>query len=273
MTKIRTDLLEAFAQMPTAQLDEMLQSELRKEDPEPEVVLGILKVLEEREADDPVLITPGVSDAWEKYKEKIAPPKKNTRKRVWFASVAAVAAVLCIVLMAIPRTVGAESVFDVLFRWTESVFEFLDPEHDESLPQLTDDFVTDIPGLQQLYEQVTELGVTEPVVPMWLPEGYELTELKVTPMPNGNKVVAKFEKDNGNVLISYRISSEIAIKFEKEDSTVEVFEVADVSHFIMDNGEKLSATWSANGAECSVVAKLEKEDLYEVIKSIYKKDL
>ena len=31
---------------------------------------------------------------------------------------------------------------------------------------------------QQLYNAVTELGITQPVVPMWLPDGFALTSLK-----------------------------------------------------------------------------------------------
>ena len=39
-------------------------------------------------------------------------------------------------------------------------------------------FETDHPGLQQIYDAVVEMGVTEPVVPMWVPEGYDLVEYK-----------------------------------------------------------------------------------------------
>ena len=122
-----------WAAMPTAQLDAILQEELRQENPKEEVVLGILQVLEEREADHPVTIHRHVSDAWDEYRRKTASPKKRCRAPLWFACAAA-AAMICIVIMAIPQTVEAEGIFDVLFRWTESVFEFFSPEHDATIP-------------------------------------------------------------------------------------------------------------------------------------------
>lgn len=273
MKESKTCLQKAFEEMSTAQLDEQLQQELQKEEPEAEVVLGIMRVLQDREADYPIVITREVCEAWEKYKEKTAPSKKKSRKRAWVVSVAAVAAVVCIVLMAIPRMVGAESVFDVLFRWTESVFEFFTPEQDATNPPVDYVFETDNLGLQQLYDEVTALGATDQIVPMWVPDGYELSELKVTPIPNGNKVHAKLEKDSRVMLVTYWIGSGMHVQHEKEDLGIETYECSDISHFIMDNGENFSVTWEAKDAACSLSADLEKEDLYKVIDSIYKKGL
>lgn len=273
MKENKTCLRKEFAEMSTAQLDETLQQELQKEDPEEEVVLGILRILEEREAGDPVFINQNVSNAWKEYNKRTVPPKKNIRKRIWFASVAAVAAVICVVVMAIPRTVGAESLFDVLFRWTGSVFEFFTPEQNATNPPVEYLFETENPGLQQLYDEVTGLGITDPVVPMWLPEGFVLSEQKNTPTRGGNKVFVKFKNGSDGVAITYRISTDITASFEKEESAVEVFESGDVSHFIMDNDENLSATWTVDGVECSILTDIDREDVYNMIKSIYRRPL
>lgn len=271
MRERKTCLCNEFAEMSTAQLDEKLQQELQKEEPEAEVVLGILGVLEEREADEPVVITRGVSDAWEKYREQTAPPKKTARKRLWLAGVAA-AAVICLIILAIPQRVGAESIFDVFFRWTESIFEFFSPGEDK--PSNTYTFETDHPGLQQLYEEVTALGVTKPVVPMWVPEGYILTELKTIHMPGGNKVRSVLKKGDGVFTLSYRVSADIvASEHEKEDPAVETYDYADMRHFIMENDENISVAWTVDGAECSISTDLEKEEVYKMIKSIYKGEL
>ena len=271
MREIKTCLCKEFAEMSTAQLDEKLQQELQKEEPEAEVVLGILGVLEEREADVPVVITREVSDAWETYRERIAPKKKTARKRIWFAGVAA-AAVICMVILAIPQRVGAESIFDVFFRWTESIFEFFTPGEDKPSNAYT--FETDHPGLQQIYDEVTALGVTKPIVPMWLPEGYELSELKIIPMPNGNKVHTVLQSESHAIILAYRISTDIiASEYEKEDPMVEIYECAEVPHFIMENDENISITWTVDGAECSISTDLKKEEVYKMIKSIYKGEL
>ena len=262
-----------WSEMPTEQLDEILQQELRKENPEEEVVLGILRILEEREADHPVAMDLEIRNAWEMYHEKTAPSKKSSRKPIWFAGAAA-AAVIIIMLMAIPQTVQAESLFDVFFRWTESVFEFFTPGEDIPKPTTAYVFHTDHPGLQQLYDEVTALGATEPVVPMWVPEGFELTEVKTMQMLNGMKVSAAFQRGDSTIMLAYRVSADIvASRHEKEDVSVEMYECTGVYHFIMDNGENLSATWTVDGAECSLSTDVEKETVYEMIKSIYRRKL
>lgn len=266
-------LHKAWSEMSTAQLDEVLQQELRKENPAEEVVLGIMRVLQEREEDCPVEITEEIHDAWGRYSKRTATPKKTNRKRMWFVSVAA-AAVICIVILTIPQMVGAESILDAFFRWTESVFEFFTPAQDATNPPVEYVFQTDNPGLQQVYDKVTELGVTEPIVPMWVPEGYALTELKTTQMPNGSKVYAILQFNGSSISLSYRISADIiASKHEKEDTVVETYEFSGVYHFIMDNNQNVSVAWTVDGAECSISTDLEREDGYNMIRSIYMGEL
>ncbi|MBQ8358651.1 MAG: DUF4367 domain-containing protein [Oscillospiraceae bacterium] len=274
MRENKTCPYEGWKQLPTEELDQILQAELEKDRPNEEVVLPVLHELEEREKDYPVEKTPDNLALIEKLKKHNTSSKQPKWKHGWIAGIAAVAAVACVVVMALPRTVGAESIFDVLFRWTGSVFEFFTPEQDATNPSVEYLFETDHPGLQQLYDKVTELGITDPVVPMWLPEGFGLSDLKASPAPGGSKVHGKFANDsNAGIVIIYRISADIKTSFEKEDSSVEVYDYADVSHFILENDDGLSATWTLDGVECLLNGNIAKEDLYTIIKSIYRGEL
>ena len=216
---------------------------------------------------------PEVLEILEKLSKHNTSSKPSIHKRRWLAGIAAAAAVVCIVIVSVFPTAQAENLFDILFRWTESVFEFFTPEQDAANPPVDVIFQTDNPGLQQLYDKVTALGVTEPVVPMWLPEGFALSELQELPMAGGSKVHGKFENANNAVLFTYRLSMDIAPKVEKEETSVEVFETGEVSHFIMDNDGNLSVTWTVDGVECVMNANVSKEDIYTIIKSIYRSEL
>lgn len=267
-------LHNAWLEMSTPELDQQLQRELLKEEPNQEVVLGILRILQEREKEYPIQVTNHVQDAWDRYREKTVRSRKPNRKRMWFARAAAAAAVIGIVILAMPRTVGAESLWDVLVRWTESVFEFFSPEQDATDPTVTHTFHTEHPGLQQVYDKVTELGATEPVVPMWLPKGFELTELKTVQMIDGHKVRAFFCDDNRSITVSYRVSASIiASEYRKEETGVEAYDFLNVSHFIMDNSENLLITWTVDGVECSVNTDIEREEVYKLIDSIYRTEI
>lgn len=270
MREIKTCLDQEWEQLSTEELDQILQAELEKEYPNEEVVLPILHELEEREKDLLGEKTPEVLEIIEKLSMHETSSKPSIYKRRWLAGIAALAAVVCIVVMALPRTVGAESLFDVLFRWTSSVFEFFTPGQGTANPPVEIVFETDNPGLQQLYDKVAEQGVTDPVVPMWLPEGFELTDLNKIPLQDGGyKIYAIFIGNEKSISISYRIYSNLTTKFEKEESAVEVFEFEDISHFILENDENLSVVWTMDKVECSINADIAKENVYTIIKSIY----
>lgn len=273
MREIKTCANQKWKQLPTEELDQILQAELEKEHPNEEVVLPILHILQDREKDYPVAQTPEVLTILEKLSEYETSTKQSKNRRRWVAWVAAAAAAACIVVMVLPRTVGAESIFDVLIRWTSSVFEFINPDNNEKYPNTDNLFETDHPGLQQLHNKVTELGVTELVVPMWLPEGFELLDMKTSPAPSGNNVYGKFSNGINNVDITYRISTDITTKIEKEDSAVEVYDYADVSHIVLENDDNLTVTWTVNGVECVLRTDVLREDVYTIIKSIYRSEL
>ncbi len=271
MRENKTCPYQGWRQTPTEELDKILQAELEKEHPNEEVVLPILHELEDREKDIPVEKTPEVLEILEKLSKHNTSSKQSIHKRKWFAGIAAAAAVVCIVVMTMSPTAQAESLFDILVRWTSSIFEFIDP--DESYPNADSDFVSDNPGLQQLYDKVTELGVTELVVPMWLPEGFVLREIKELPMPSGTRVHGEFKNGDNDISITYRISTDISAKVEKEETGIEMFEAGEVNHFIMDNDEYLSVTWSVDGVECLLNTNLAREDIYSIIISIYRSEL
>lgn len=274
MREIKTCPNQEWELLATEDLDQLLQEELEKDQPNEEEVLPILRILEEREKDYPVEETPEVLAMLGKLNNSTTPSKQPKKRRGWVAGIATVAAAACIVVMALPRTVGAESILDVLFRWTSSVFEFFSPEQDATNPPVEYIFETDNSGLQQLYDKVKELGVTESVVPMWLPEGLELQSLKEYVLrDNGYKVNAAFNGNGKVITISYRISSDVTTKFEKEESAVELFDYADTSHFILENDGNLSVTWTIGGVECVMNTNIAKEDIYAIIISIYRRPL
>lgn len=273
MREIKTCPNQRWKQMPAQELDQILQAELRKEHPDQEVVLPILQELEERERDIPVENTPEVLEIREKLTKHNTSSKQSIHKCRWITGIVAAAAVVCLVIMTISPTAQAESFFDVLFRWTSSIFEFIDPDKNQEYPNVDDAFVANNPGLQELYDKVTALGVTEPVVPMWLPEGFVLSKLEETLVAGGRKVHGKFGNGSNTVLITCRISADISPKVEKEETGVERFEFREIGHFIVENNDNLSVTWTIDGVECVINTDLPKEDLYTIIKSIYRSEL
>lgn len=269
-----TCMHKALEQMTTQQLDGLLAEEFAKEKPNAEVVLPILRLLEQREKDTKPEITPEIQQAWEAFQRKTEKVKKPACVRAWVAGIAAAVALVCLLVFAVPRSANAENLFERIFRWTQSVFQISTPEQDATNPPVTYVFRTDNPGLQQLYDKMVELGIDDPVVPMWLPAGSVLLEIKVTPLTDGTKVSAKFDHNGKVIMISYRISDDIIpATGEKDDTYIEVIEIGNVKHAVMENENNLVATWKTEGVSGMVYAELGIEDIRQVIKSIYKREL
>ena len=181
---------------------------------------------------------------------------------------------MCLLVFAVPRSANAENLFERIFRWTQSVFQISTPEQDATNPPVTYVFRTDNPGLQQMYDKMVELGIDDPVVPMWLPAGSALIDLRVKQMLDGEKVSAKFDVNGKGITISYRISEKISpATGEKEDTYIEIIDIGNAKHAVMENENNLLVTWENDHVAGTIYTDLGIEDVRQVIKSIYKREL
>lgn len=262
----QNNLYGLFEQVSTQQLDAMLQAELQKEQVDGDAVRVILRVLREREREMPVEVDEATEQAWQKY---LRDTERPVRKKGWVLRAAAMAAVLCIVLLIAPLTANAERIYGMLTRWTDSIFEFFDP-NDKNTNSVEYEFRTDNPGLQQVYDAVVELGVKDPVVPMWLPEGFELVDFKVIEMPR-NKGVSSFFA-NGEAAAVFRLviyEDNTPRSYHKDESYVTAHEYHGVSHKILNNNDSWTVIWVHDAIECILSVDCQEDMLYKVIHSIY----
>lgn len=261
---------ELLKVLPTHELDVLLQKELRKETVDDELVRLILNVLEEREWDYPVEINAEIEAAAERFAQSLDNHKVGTTKKRthWILKVASILLVVCVLFFAVPQAAKAETFWDLLARWTDTVFElFLPSGNDDKQPGYV--FKTDNPGLQEVYDTVVDLGITEPVVPMWVPQEYVLEELLVVEAPSEVSIYVNMKKNDNELIISIAAQSvHSPLNHMKDTQSVEVFERDGIKHYIMTNIEQVSATWSIKNIECSVVTDCQ-EDIYKILKSIY----
>lgn len=231
------------------ELKNLLYGELDKEQPDRKTALRILEELEQRED----------------QKQKCN--KRKVSKSIWKAAIAAVV-VLAFVFGA-PPVFGAENIFQLIGGWTKDLFALHSPNETQ---QLESEYVfkTDNPGLQQLYDAVSAYGISERVVPTWLPEGFQLVELKESSEMNGPSLLAVFVRGNDSVILSLNaFGTDLHNKYPKNEETVIVHDVAGVKHYLVLNEGYWNAVWTADATECALVATLDIETIYCIINSIY----
>lgn len=268
-----TSLREMLEQLSTEQLDEMLSKELRKDQIDDHSVRVIMRILREREENHPVEIAPEIERAWGKYQRDVAAIEEDGSRRIrtrgWVLRAASIAAVFCLIVLIFPQQADAETFWERLSRWTESIVEFFGPKDDEARIEEYE-FKTDNPGLQQVYDAVVEMGITDPVVPMWLPEGYKITELKKTESPRRVGVRATFGSGDTEIILAVdRHIEEIAHSYHKGDDQQTKFERNGFIFYIAQNNEKWVAIWMKDNLECSLCIDCQENTLNEILKSIY----
>ena len=241
---IRADL----ERLSTQQLDEILQQEVSKQQPEP------------------LVIDESVRNAWERYRKNDAADQEKAakRKRLFVTKVAAIAASAALLIMTVPQAVGAKSVFEIIVQWTESIFSFSEEPEEEYV------FRTDHPGLQQVYDAVAETGFDKPVVPTWLPEGSEIKSLEINKTESKTKISAQFIHTNMYAVVTIVIESKNnGHAYAKDLNYIKIRELSGVQHYIMSNDGTWTASWVQDRAECCISIADQEEVLYKILDSIY----
>lgn len=269
----KTSLYALLENLPSEQLKEMLDRELHSNTPDDNAVRMILHILRERRKDQPVEITPEISEAWQQYRQDIANLEQERPKRRLLPRLVIMAAsfaMVCVMFFTLlPQQAEANDLWLRFANWTDEIFQFSNSSESQP-PEEEYVFRTDNPGLQQVYDAVVEMGVTEPVVPMWLPEGYELVECETVSVPSKKYVHARF--GDGNIECIYYANvyfTDVPHEYDKDAKQVDVFERNGVTYNIMHNKNVWYAIWSRNNLECSFAMDCQEDTLYRILESIY----
>lgn len=259
-------LMASLEQLSTPQLEDMLRSEVKKDQPEATTVRAIMDILRRREEEPAVETGARMEAAWQDFRRKTEQRSGSFRKQ--FLKAAAVMVACGLLLAVFTQEVSAGRLWDRIAAWTDSIFELFSREQrGRSTGEYT--FRTDNPGLQELYDTVTQLGVTVPVIPMWLDGEYELENCKIEGMPNITKVVASFLCDEKSAVFQINIyDNNIAREYHKNEPDAEPFESNGVIHYIFRNQSVWTVVWTRKNVECYLSIDC-RDDVYRVINSIY----
>ena len=275
MNEDKTILCEDWNDLPDSELENSVRQELEKDRPDGNAVRKVNEILRQRDSVNLRELPAPFLEEWEtKYKE----PETEcdvygkTSRFLWLGRILSVAAVLCVVIFAVPLAFGAQNIVELIARWTDDEFEFISPG-EATVAQVEYIFETGHPGLQEIYDTVTGLGVTVPVVPTWVPEGYDLVELTTVEEFKGKKVYARLDCGQESIIILYHIYSDDASspRVQKNDSQVKVVEIEGVQHVVVNNVEEMVFSWTNDVVRCVITTNLEEGTTTDIGNSIYMK--
>ena len=265
------DLRNQWELLSTPELEAMLQAELKQKTPDEEKVILLLHILEDRERESPLELSFREAEAWQRYKQNVM-SRQGKRKLPprWLSVAASVVLIVGILFSVVPQQAAAESFWQMLQRMTHSMMEYFSPRDKFDDVEKNYVFETDNPGLQQVYDAVVELGVTEPVVPMWLPEDCALMELQSGNSPAQKVIVATFSNAGGEIVYKLNIyQGEPAHQYYKDDTHYEQYEQNGMVYYITQNNGWWTAVWTKENIECFLTLECQEETLRRILRSIH----
>lgn len=258
----RESCQQSLFQMPDWQLEAILEKELGKEVFDEDLIRWTLRELERREQPDSARLP---EELKQKPRQLFKEESKRKKRPTALLSVAAVAAVLCLVIFAVPPALGYDDIVQYVARWDDDFLTF-EKEYAPEEPE----YGTDNPGLQEIYDISVEYRTGRNVIPSWLPEGYELVELVNEPCHEGQILRAYFTKGNEGriaIQVDFFDAPQGAIYFKNPGDVVQ-YEYNSVVHYIYTNSTYWHAVWRVDGMVCFLSA-CNEEDLYNMIWSVY----
>ena len=263
-------LRNTLERMETPQLDALLLEDLRKEAPNAELIRMISNILKERDRNLNPEIDANIQEAWEQYQRKTQPTHRKPKHMNHILVHAASFLLVILTLIALfPQTAEASNFFQRFIAWTEDVFSFVNPS-EETVQEKAYVFRTDNPGLQQVYDTVVKLGITDPVVPMWLPEEYTLGECVLVDNPTKRLLTATFSNGQWDVVYQVKLYSDNTTSaYYKDGEILQEKEMHGTTYTILRNQDFLTAAWTTNNKECFISIDCPEDTLIRILESIY----
>lgn len=281
-----------FDALSTEALREILyQDSLLPDDEESDVdaILYIMEVIAKREALEPTEKHLSTEEAWQLFNEHYrsddcdgtslyedpeeAEPRaevipcsatENTRMRRSLRGilrVACIAAVLIVILLAGSITAYAMG-FDVwgaMAQWTQDVFGLTAPQKSLIYSEGENPF-----------EVLERYGVTEDILPNWMPDGYRYSGIEVSDTPARMVFNVSYTNGSQEIWMTIAFLTDPSMRtYEKNAENVTVYTVNEIEHYITKNFEVTNIVWATSTCECAISGDFSLEDAQQIIASIY----
>lgn len=237
--------------------------------------------------------------AWESFQEKYLPfvearsahyedgtapssyaaqGRRQSRSRRWGLRGILVVAALVVLLLSVSATAAAtgHDLWRLLAQWTDEVISItpgqvtrVDPD-EIRIPEEGTEY-------SSLQEALDDCGLTLPVAPKWIPEGFELMELIVdTHDPTSLAFVTCYHGDDTTLLISLNIFLTRDDgghggygDFQKDEGDPNPYEAGGITHLLSTNAGRPIALWVNGPVEGSIIGDITMDELKQIIDSIY----
>lgn len=215
--------------------------------------------------------------AFEEFKAHYAPEGSfpetvPTKHQVHFRwnRVVAIAATL-VFLLGMIMTVGASKfdLFEIIAKWTKETF-YTGKAISGNQMEADPDIVSMLP-YAELQAVLYDHGVTELIVPTWIPEEFEKQEFTSYELPQCKDYHVHHRR--GEKELNFEVKEwfvEVPLQIERSSSLLEVYMLAGIDYYIFENNKQLQVAWMNNNYECLISGDISLSEAKQIIDSIKK---
>lgn len=283
-----------FDSMSTAELNEYLRQDSYREDSNTDDILYIMEVLERREKEENKSNAPDVRKAWAEFQKyyntedndgkplhdfddedddeptaeiiSIKKARKGLNRTI--KSIISVAAVLCVILAgSVTAKALGYDIWDAIIVWTKDTFGF---ETTVNEPKPTP-YVKQIPEeLDELKNLMTEHGLSNKLIPGYIPEGYKLANLEYSDLGDADTIFCQLSNGSNDIMLIYSMYSGDSTSFqlEKDALSPEKYESGGTTYYIMSNMDDYLVTWLSDNVECTILGIPSHDEALKMITSL-----
>lgn len=287
-----------FDNMSTAELNEYLRQDSYCEDSNLDDILYVMEVLERREKEDGNYSPPDVQKAWAEFQKyyntedndgkplhdfddefddmfgseptaeiiSIKKARKGLNRTI--KSIISVAAVLCVILAgSVTAKALGYDIWDAIIVWTKDTFGFEttvnEPKPSEYVKQIPEELV-------ELKNLMTEHGLSDELIPGYIPEGYKMSNLEYDNLGDADTIFCQLSNGANDIMLIYSIHSGNSNSFqlEKDALSPEKYESGGTTYYLMSNMDDYFVSWLTGNVECTILGIPSHDEALKMITSL-----
>ena len=181
----------------------------------------------------------------------------------WMRGLVAAAAVIAIVVFgSVTAKAFGVDIWKAVVQWTQETFHF--GEWGDTNPKETASYTS-------LQEALADNEITDPIVPTWIPDGYQLEAVEVSHSPIKCTYRAKYVNDERFIIITVQDHlDKYPVYVEQSEGLVEEYAVDGIIYYLFENHDVVKAVWISGTCECYISGNATIDELKQMIDSIGK---
>lgn len=307
LSSVNREGYSKYERMSTESLAELLRLDIQASEEDAldmEAILYIMEVIEKREKDHPsgLYPIPNVDAAWETFQTKYRPyltdgrplydfdgddmdepeqdstppPKEGGGRGLrWLGRMFILAAALVIILTISAYAAGYD-LWGAIAQWGHDTFTFAS-ESDPATENVDKSFPSNQAEYSSLQEALDAYGVTTPLAPTWIPDGFSLDEVVVAEGSlDGSMRFQAFYVNEDKYLSIYVLTMHDNAgidhsMWEKDNAHAIEIEISGTTFYLIENDEDPVLVWQDGSFEGCIYGDVTSEILISMAKSIYKR--